>query len=111
MTNNAKKSAWDVARIREAFKQTAREAEHYWDEIYPKVISRPAYKHLVDEMVAKFYVYDGLAARQWSTAQDLVKAARELLEVEIDERQMFDRQRVKRHQEHFLRNVIDRYEN
>jgi hypothetical protein len=103
------KSPWDAPRIREGFHHTANDAERYWNEIYPKVSSKPSYKHLVDEMVAKFYVYDALATRGWNTAPELVKAARELLEAEIREQQMFDHQRVKRHRERFLQSVIDLY--
>jgi hypothetical protein len=108
--NKSTKSPWDAARIREGFQYAANDAERYWNEIYPKVPSQPSYKHLVDEMVAKFYVYDALAARAWNTAPELVKAACELLEVEICEQQMFDHQRVKQHHERFLKCVIDQYQ-
>lgn len=110
-SNKKAKGLWDAARLRDGFQYTANDAERYWNEIYPKVSSQPSYKHLVDEMIAKFYVYDALAARAWNTAPELVEVARELLEVEIREPHMFDHQRVKQHRERILKSVIAQYQN
>ncbi len=102
-------SPFDAISVRKSFYIAALEAERYLEEIHPRTANQPSYKHLVDEMTAKFYAYDALAARAWKSPADLVAAAQMLLDVEIRDPRAFDHHRVKTYRRKFLDEVVSRY--
>jgi hypothetical protein len=108
MTNE---DAWDAESISNGFLFQAEDAERYLSEVRWKVRSNPSYQCVLDEHLARFYVFNYLHGRTFlSSRQALLKELKRLAAVPIDApTEAYSPERFEHFRQQYLAQLISRF--
>ena len=102
---------WNQNQISKDFLHQAEDAERYLSEIRMKVKSNPAYEDLIDDHLARFYVYNYLHGRSFlSSKKGLLSALQKMLRFEVKPRDCYDLEKFESSRKQYINHEITNLE-
>ncbi|ERJ19973.1 hypothetical protein SSPSH_000837 [Salinisphaera shabanensis E1L3A] len=104
---------YDKESISRGFLRRAEDAERYLREVRAKLKDNPSYKHVHDDHLAKFYVYNYLHGRTFLESESMLVAELGRLQA-LDfpaPREAFSSERFELYRQAYLNEVLTSFEN
>ena len=101
---------WNQNELSQQFLCTAQSAEMYLTEITPKARSNSTYRHLYDEYLAKFFVFNYLHGRTFlASREQLVAELGRMLDFTYPKCRAYDAAEFERFRRVYIQQLVTEY--
>lgn len=102
---------WECKKVSERFLHTARLTELYLEEVREKVKNNPSYERILDEHLAKFYVYNCLHGRTFlASKEELISELKSMLANPMSTSEAYDSKRFARFYCRYVKSLLEEFQ-